>query len=161
MGFVHAKMASEKLIVVTLFRNIKLYIWVSFILSLVKIISCRIGAYIFLGKCWFTPVPPDSCPSNIASLKKCTVPETQDELCEAIYLSELVRWPVGTGNINNCGNAEVYTTSCRGTYFVSNPRFKIIIALFLFLRSRYIFIAIKSFDTCNIYYRNNVRETKF
>ena len=93
---------------------------------LVKIISCRKGAYIFLGKCWFTPVPTDSCPSNIASLKRCTVPETQYELCEASYWSG---WPVGTANINNCGKEEVYTTSCRGTYFVSNPRFKIIIAI--------------------------------
>jgi len=58
-------------------------------------------------KCWFDPVRPESCPSDPRSLKKCTVPKTKGELCEAGF-----PWPAGTDNINNCGYSEVYSTDC-------------------------------------------------
>ena len=70
----------------------------------------------FVEKCWFDPVRPESCPSDTRSLKKCTFPKTKGELCEARF-----PWPAGTDNINNCGYSEVYSTDCEGTNLVYNP----------------------------------------
>jgi len=69
----------------------------------------------FLEKCWYKAVSSVSCPSNPTSLKKCTVPTTKGELCEARK-----PWPCETKNIDNCGFNDVYSTDCKGTNLVSN-----------------------------------------
>ena len=73
----------------------------------------------FLELCWFKPVPKGSCPSDPKNLKKCTVPTTKGELCEAGKLAS-GKWPSGTGPIDNCGYNDVYFTECKGTDLVSN-----------------------------------------
>ena len=70
----------------------------------------------FLEKCWFDPVRPESCPSvsDVWRLKKCTVPTTKGELCKAGS-----PWLAGTADINNCGyHDDVYSTVCGGTNVV-------------------------------------------
>ena len=69
-------------------------------------------------ECRFDPVVPGSCPFNPAGLKKCIVPTTKNEHCAV--KDEF--FPAGTHNINNCGEYDVYYTSCgAGSNLVSNP----------------------------------------
>ena len=71
----------------------------------------------FPETCWFDPLRPESCPSDLAILEKCIEPTSTGDLCDANDT-----YPHPTSDINNCGASDVYTTNCGGANLVYNPQ---------------------------------------
>ena len=65
-------------------------------------------------ECWFEPVRPESCPPEPWLLKRCSVPTTKGEICEATCDNRCDNFvfPAGTDNFVSCGGYHVYSTDC-------------------------------------------------